>query len=132
MIENQTGKHIKTLRSDNGGEFESHHFEGFCKEAGIKRQLTVPYNPQQNGVAKRKNITISEAAKAMLHDLELPTSLWAETTKTTVYLKQVTSCYSGRENSRGSIYSRETRCMTSKNLWMSCLYSCSKGEKDQK
>jgi transposase InsO family protein len=49
LIENQIGKHIKTLRLDNGGEFESHHFEDFWKEVGIKRQLIVPYNPQQNG-----------------------------------------------------------------------------------
>jgi transposase InsO family protein len=55
FIEKQTGKHIRTLRIDNGGEFESLQFEDFFKEAGIKRQLTVPYNPHQNGVAERKN-----------------------------------------------------------------------------
>ena len=54
LIENQTGKHIRVLRSDNGGEYESHQFEDFCKEVGIKRQLTVPYNPQQNGVVERE------------------------------------------------------------------------------
>lgn len=87
MIELQIGKHIKILQSDNGGEFESNHFEEFCKEAGIRRQLTVPYNPQQNGVAERKNISICEAAKAMLHDLDLPTSLWAEATGIAVYIQ---------------------------------------------
>jgi transposase InsO family protein len=45
FIEKHTGKHIRTLRTNNGGEFESLKFEDFCKEAGIKRQLTVPYNP---------------------------------------------------------------------------------------
>jgi transposase InsO family protein len=45
LIENQTGKHIRALRTDNGGEFESHHFDDLCKEAGIKRQLTVPCYP---------------------------------------------------------------------------------------
>ena len=34
----------------------------------IKRDLTTPYNPQQNGVAERKNRTIMEVARAMLHD----------------------------------------------------------------
>jgi hypothetical protein len=38
----------------------------------------VPYNPQQNGVAKIKNRTICEAARAMMHDQNLPLSLWAE------------------------------------------------------
>jgi hypothetical protein len=74
------------LRTDNGGEFESHQFDDFCKEVGIKRQLTVPYNPQQNGIAERKNRTICEAAKAMMCDQDLPTSLWAEVTSTAVYI----------------------------------------------
>jgi transposase InsO family protein len=39
------------LRSDNGGEYTSKEFISFCIEAGIKRELIVPYNPQQNGVA---------------------------------------------------------------------------------
>jgi len=87
LIENQTGKRIQILRSDNGGEYESHEFESFCKEAGIKRQLTVPYNPQQNGVAERKNRTICEAAKAMMFDQDLPNSLWVEATGTAVYIQ---------------------------------------------
>ena len=68
FIEKQIGKHIRILRTYNGGEFESLQFEDFCKSAGIKRQLTMPYNPQQNGVAERKNETICEAAKAMMFD----------------------------------------------------------------
>ena len=50
----------------------------FCREAGTKKELTVPYNPQQNGVAERKNRTICEVVKAMLADLDLPLSLWIE------------------------------------------------------
>jgi transposase InsO family protein len=68
FIEKQTEKHIRILKTDNGGEFESLQFEDFCKSVGIKRQLAVPYNPQQNGVAERKNRTICEAAKAIMFD----------------------------------------------------------------
>ena len=75
LVEKQTSKNIYALRTDNGGEFESHYFDGFCKEEGIKRQLIVPYNPQQNGVVERKNRTICEAAKAMMFDQDLPNSL---------------------------------------------------------
>ena len=46
LIENLSDKKIKTLRSDNGGEYISKEFEDFCKDAGIKRELTTPYNPQ--------------------------------------------------------------------------------------
>ena len=42
----QKDRRIKTLRTNNGGEYTSKYFESFCKEAGIKRELTTPYNPQ--------------------------------------------------------------------------------------
>ena len=46
FIEKQMGTHIRALRSDNGGEFDSHHFNDLCHDSRIKRELTVPYNPQ--------------------------------------------------------------------------------------
>jgi transposase InsO family protein len=46
LVENQTGKKIKVLRFDNGGEYTSKDFDAFCREARIKRELTIPYNPQ--------------------------------------------------------------------------------------
>jgi len=67
-VENLTGKKIRILRSDNGGEYTSGDFTDFCKEAGIKREYTIPYNPQQNEVAERKNKAILKAMKAMIHD----------------------------------------------------------------
>ena len=30
IVENQTGRHIHILRSDNGGDFESHQFDDLC------------------------------------------------------------------------------------------------------
>jgi hypothetical protein len=44
-------------------------------------------NPQQNGVAERKNRTIIEATKAMIHDESLPMTLWVDTCMTTVYVQ---------------------------------------------
>ena len=46
LIENHSERRIKTLISDNGGEYTSKEFESFYKEDGIKRELTTPYNPQ--------------------------------------------------------------------------------------
>ena len=68
LVENQIGKNIKVIRSDNGGKYSSHDFDEFCRQEGIKRQLIVPYTPKQNGVAERKNRSIVGAARAMLHD----------------------------------------------------------------
>jgi transposase InsO family protein len=86
FIEKKTGKHIRILRTDNGGGFESLQFEDFCMSVGIKRQLTMPYNPQQNGVVERKNKTICEAMKEMMFDQDLPNYLWEEATSTVVYI----------------------------------------------
>ena len=61
----------------------------FCKEVGIKRDLSTPYNPQQNGVAERKNQTIMEVLKAMIHDQDLLMHLWAEATRTTAYVHNI-------------------------------------------
>jgi hypothetical protein len=87
QVENLTRRKIKVLRSDNGGEYTSKEFINFCIEAGIKRELTVSYNPQQNGVVERKNRTIIEATKAMIHDQSLPMTLWAEACMTAVYVQ---------------------------------------------
>ena len=45
LVENQTGRKIRVLRLDNGGEYTSKEFDGFCRPEGIRRQLTVLYTP---------------------------------------------------------------------------------------
>ena len=55
LVENQTGKKIKRLRTDNGMEFCSSEFDEFCRDEGIARHQTVHHTPQQNGVAERMN-----------------------------------------------------------------------------
>ena len=57
-VENESCQKIKAMRSDRGGEFTSKEFKEFCEANGIRRPLTVPRSPQQNGVAERKNRTI--------------------------------------------------------------------------
>jgi hypothetical protein len=87
LIENLSERKIKILRSDNGGEYTSKEFVSFCKDVEIKRELTTPYNPQQNGVVEGKNRTIMEVVKTMIHDQDLPMCLWAEATKTILYVQ---------------------------------------------
>ena len=48
-----TENHVKTLRSDNGGEYGSKMFDAYLKEKGIVHETTVPYKPAQNGVSER-------------------------------------------------------------------------------
>jgi transposase InsO family protein len=76
-------------RLDNGGEYTSRDFNDLCIEAGIKREYIVPYNHQQNGVVERKNITIIEETKAMIHDHNLPMIMWEKSSMTTVYVQNM-------------------------------------------
>ena len=72
--------------SNNGGEYTSNDFKDFCKEARIKREMTVSYNPQQNGVMERKNRSIIDSARAMIHDQELPMFLWEKECNMVMYV----------------------------------------------
>ncbi|GKE32656.1 retrovirus-related pol polyprotein from transposon TNT 1-94 [Tanacetum coccineum] len=58
LVENQTGRTVKKLRTNNGLEFCNREFEQLCIESGIARHLTVFRMPQQNRVAERMNITL--------------------------------------------------------------------------
>ncbi|GJU41076.1 putative ribonuclease H-like domain-containing protein [Tanacetum coccineum] len=52
------------------------------------RQFSVARPHQQNGVAKRRNRTLIEAAKTMLADSKLPTTFWAEAVNTACYVNK--------------------------------------------
>eukprot|EP00253_Pinus_taeda_P002825 PITA_02825 len=45
LVEKESGKKIRALRSDNGGEYVSQEFKDLCAAKGIKRELTTPHNP---------------------------------------------------------------------------------------
>lgn len=87
LIENQCGCNIQILRSDNGKEYTSAEFNSICDEAGIEHQFTAPYTPEQNGVSERRNRSILEMARCMIHDKGLPKKFWAEAANTAVYLQ---------------------------------------------
>ena len=80
MIERETGCRVKVLRSDNGGEYIA--MEDFCRARGIRHQFTLSYSPQPNGVAKRKNRTIQDQARAFLHQSRAGVRLWIEAVAT--------------------------------------------------
>jgi transposase InsO family protein len=76
--ENLTGKKIKRLRDDKGGEYMSNEFQKFLDECGISREHTVHNRPQQNGVAERANRLFAERIVALLEESGLSRKYWAE------------------------------------------------------
>jgi transposase InsO family protein len=86
LVEVETGKRLKVLRTDRGGEFTSVEFAQYCAGEGIGRHLTAPYTPQQNGVVERRNQTIVGMARSMLKAKGLPAAFWGEAVTTTVFI----------------------------------------------
>lgn len=90
-VENQTDKRIKIFRSDNGLEFCSKKTSEYFGRHGIQHQTSVPYTPQQNGLAERTIRTLTEKARCMLQDADLPKRYWAEAVNTAAYIKNHTT-----------------------------------------
>src|SRR6185503_10853598 len=61
-----SGKRLRVLRTDHGGEFTMVEFASYCAGEEVARQLTAPYSPQQNGVVERRNQTIVGMARSMM------------------------------------------------------------------
>ena len=77
-VENQLERKIKCLRSDRGGEYFPKIFDEFCEEHGIIHKRTPPYSPESNGVAERKNCTLTDLVNAMLHTAGISKAWWGE------------------------------------------------------
>jgi transposase InsO family protein len=71
LVEKSTGRSIKCLRTDNGGEFTSMEFDNYCKEFRIDRHKTTGYTPQQNGVFECMNMTLLERVRSILSNTNL-------------------------------------------------------------
>ena len=84
--ETQTGKKLKTVRSDRGGEYTSAAFTEHLRKYGIEHQKTMPGSPQQNGRAERWNRTIVEKAMSMLHHAGLSHGFWQLAVETAVHI----------------------------------------------
>jgi len=88
-IQVQSEKVLKILkvRSDHGGEFENEPFEIFCEKHGIIHEFSSPRTAQQNGVVERKNRSLQEMARTMIHENNLANFFWAEAVNTTCYVQ---------------------------------------------
>jgi len=86
FVERESGRQIKMVRSDGGGEYKSNEFKKHYEELGLQHNITCPYTPQHNGVAERKNRTIMDMARSMLKVKGMPNYFWVEAVTCAVYL----------------------------------------------
>lgn len=85
-VEKETGFSIKCLRTDRGGEFTSTEFNDYCRDNGIKRQLTTAYTPQQNGVVERTNRTVMNMVRSLLVEKNIPKNFWPKAVTWAIYI----------------------------------------------
>ena len=91
-----SGLKISILRSDNGGEYTSKEFDKFLKEKGVIHQFSIPYLPQQNGVAERMNRTLQDAVRSMIVGAQLSKTYWGYAVKCAAYGRN--RCMTQRNN----------------------------------
>jgi transposase InsO family protein len=93
--ENQYNAEIKVVCSDRGGEYYERHTPygkipgrstKFLEENDIVTQYSLPYEPQQNGIAERQNLTLMDMVCSMLTNSTLPFGLWMEALKIATHI----------------------------------------------
>ncbi|KAF7358895.1 Retrovirus-related pol polyprotein [Mycena sanguinolenta] len=86
-FERATGKKIKVVRIDNGGEWINKKWETHFKTQGIVLENTTPHSSSQNGPAERGIRTTIELARCLLADSGLPKSFWPLAVQCAAYLQ---------------------------------------------
>jgi len=95
MVENQKGRKVKVLRSDNGGEYIFKEFKAYLAGKGIEHQLSIPGRPEQNVVVERINQTLTERARSIRLQVDMPEGFWVKAVSHASYLVNMspsTSC----------------------------------------
>ncbi|KAA0042995.1 gag-pol polyprotein [Cucumis melo var. makuwa] len=85
-LQREEVKKITRIRSDHGKEFDNEGFNSFCLLEGTHHEFSAPITPQQNGVVERKNKTLQEMARVMIHAKNLPLCFFAEAVNTACHI----------------------------------------------
>ena len=72
----RTGKAVRYIRSDGGGEFLSNSLSSEWIANGIEHETTTHYSPESNGLAERSNRVIMEKARSLMSDAKSPAEFW--------------------------------------------------------
>ncbi|KAA0055634.1 Peptidase aspartic, catalytic [Cucumis melo var. makuwa] len=94
-LQREQGKNIVRIRSDHGKKFVNEELNNFYEEEGIHHEYSTPLTPQQNGVVERKNRTLREMARVMIHAKSLSLHFWAEAVNTACHIHNRITTRSG-------------------------------------
>ena len=101
----------------------NHEIHNLFHEAGIQLQHTVPYTPQQNGVAEWKNRSLKEMAYCMLHENSLPQRLWAEALNYATYIQNISPPRSVKDKTPYKAWSGLKLEVTHFRIFDSCAWA---------
>lgn len=89
QIELQTGKKVKSARSDNAPELLK-AIEQWEVETGFEGQSTTIASSHQNGPAERSIQTVEADMRALLEEAKLPIEFWDEAAEVDAYVRNRT------------------------------------------
>ena len=72
LVEKSINRKLKSICTDNGGEYVLNEFQDFLRTEGVKHERSISNNSEQNRVAERMNRTLVETLRSMLVDSKLP------------------------------------------------------------
>nr|GEZ52036.1 hypothetical protein [Tanacetum cinerariifolium] len=83
----QRGLHaqVRIVRTDKGTEFLNQTLHAYFAAEGILHQMSVARTLEQNGIVKRRNHTLVEAAQTMLSAAKVPIFFWAKAIATSCF-----------------------------------------------
>lgn len=76
FAETQTGKSVKTLFSDNGGEYTLAEFLQYLQDNGIVHHFSLAGLPRTNGLAERINLTLGNIVRTTVSNSKISLRYW--------------------------------------------------------
>ena len=78
LLQTQTGRPLKRVHCDGGGEFINNEFKSFLQDNGTDLNYTTAHKPCHNGIAERMNGVLQELSRSMIANAKAPIGLWGE------------------------------------------------------
>jgi hypothetical protein len=86
LYQTQTGLTLKHLHSDNGTEVCTSEVSTFLHKQGTIHTTSTIHTPQHNSIVERKQRTLIESSRSMLHHAHAPFQLYGESTLYSAYV----------------------------------------------
>ena len=100
---------MKCLGFDRGGEFTSNELKKFYNDKGIKRQISTPRSPLQNGIAKRRNRSIIYCTRTLMMEMNVALKCQREVVSTTIYTLNCVQVKKGTHSTPFELWYRYSR-----------------------